>query len=122
MNVTEIGNRYVELCRAGKFDECLETLFSKDAVSVEAWSPPGVDRTSAGMDAIVAKGKWWGDNHLIHKIEVFGPYPNGDRFAVRFLFDITNKPSQTRSQMDEVGLFTVQDGKIVREEFFYSAG
>jgi ketosteroid isomerase-like protein len=25
-----------------------------------------------------------------------------------------------RMQMEEVGLYTVEDGKIVREEFFYS--
>jgi len=50
---------------------------------------------------------------------VFGPYPNDDRFAVRFLYDITNKPSGKRLTMDEVALFSVKDGKIVREEFFY---
>jgi ketosteroid isomerase-like protein len=29
------------------------------------------------------------------------------------------KPSGQRMQMNEMGLFTVKDGKIVREEFFY---
>lgn len=61
------------------------------------------------------------DNHTIHKAEVFGPYPHDNRFAVRFLYDITNKPSGKRMTMDEVGLFTVENGKIVREEFFYGA-
>ena len=41
------------------------------------------------------------------------------RFAVRFAYDVTNKPSGRRMQMDEIGLFTVENGKIVREEFFY---
>jgi ketosteroid isomerase-like protein len=50
------------------------------------------------------------------------PYPNDDRFAVRFTYDVTNKGSGQRFTMDEVGLFTVKDGKIVREEFFYSMG
>ena len=44
------------------------------------------------------------------------------RFAVFFRFDLTNKPSQQRLAMEEVGLFTVENGKIVREEFFYSVG
>lgn len=49
-----------------------------------------------------------------------GPWPHGDdRFAVRFTYDITNKPSGMRMQMDEIGVFTVADGKVVREEFFY---
>jgi hypothetical protein len=36
--------------------------------------------------------------------------------------DVTNKPSQRRIAMEEVALFTIESGKIVREEFFYSAG
>ncbi len=92
------------------------------AVSVEAGGPPGADLVATGLAAIRAKGEWWYNNHEVHKGEVFGPYPNGDRFAVRFAFDITNKPSGKRMQMDEVGLFTVENGKITREEFFYQVG
>ena len=51
-----------------------------------------------------------------------GPYPHDDRFAVRFLYDVTDKPSGKRFTMDEVGLFTVVNGKITREEFFYPHG
>jgi len=122
MSVSEIGEKYVALCKAAKFDECLSTLFAKDAVSVEAAAPPGGERIAKGLEAIGAKGKWWVENHIVHKAEVTGPYPNDDRFAVRFIFDITNKPSGQRMTMDEVGLFTVKDGKIVREEFFYAGG
>ena len=50
-----------------------------------------------------------------------GPYPHGNRFAVRFVFDITDKPSQKRMTMDEIGLFTVENDKITREEFFYTS-
>ena len=41
---------------------------------------------------------------------------------MRFTYDITNKPSGNRMTMDEVGLFTVKNGKIAREEFFYAGG
>ena len=102
--------------------ECLETLFAKNAVSVEAAPPPGGERTVTGMEAIRAKGKWWVDNHIVHKAEVSGPYPHEDRFAVRFVYDVTNKPSGQRMTMDEIGLFTVVGGKIAREEFFYTMG
>lgn len=122
MNANEIAKKYVELCQAGKFDECLDTLFSKDAVSVEAGAPPGMDRTASGLDAIHAKSKWWTENHTVHKAELSGPYPHDDRFAVRFVFDITHKPSGKRMTMDEIGLFTVKNGKIAKEEFFYTGG
>ena len=41
---------------------------------------------------------------------------------MRFVLDVTNKPSKRRITMDEIGLFTVENGKISREEFFYQVG
>jgi ketosteroid isomerase-like protein len=35
--------------------------------------------------------------------------------------DQTHKPSGRRLTMDEVRLFTVSNGKIIKEEFFYTA-
>lgn len=122
MTVTEIAKTYVTLCQQGKFEECLEQLFSKDAVSVEALTPPGVDKVATGMEAIRAKGKAWIEAHEVHSLEVTGPYPNDQRFIARFVMDVTNKPSKKRMTMDELGLFTVENGKITREEFFYQGG
>jgi hypothetical protein len=122
MTNLEIGTKYVAMCKEAKFDECITSLFAPNAVSVEAVAPPGQERTSKGIEAIRAKGKWWADNNVVHKAEVSGPYPHDNRFAVRFVFDVTNKPSGKRTTMDEVGLFTVENGKITREEFFYTSG
>ena len=120
MTNQEIAKKLVELCKAGKTQECHETLYAKDIVSVEAAAPPGGDRTAKGIDAVNAKSKWWAENHVVHKAETFGPYPHGDdRFAVRFVYDITRKMDQKRVTMDEVAVFHVANGKIVREEFFY---
>lgn len=122
MSVSEVANRYVALCKEGKFEQVLDELFASDAVSVEAFAPPGADRVVSGLPAIKAKGAQWGNDHDVHRLETFGPYPNGDRFAVRFVVDVTHKPSGRRLSMDEMGLFTVENGKISREEFFYQSG
>lgn len=46
--------------------------------------------------------------------------PHGDdRFAVIFDISVKHKESGEVSDMKEVALYTVGDGKIVREEFFY---
>jgi SnoaL-like domain len=121
-NTIEVGQRYVALCKEGKFDACLRELFSEEAVSAEAWAPPGVARTASGLPAIAAKGERWSRDHDIHAFELSGPFPFEQRFAVYFRFEITHKPSQRRMHMEEVGLFLVENGKIVREEFFYAAG
>jgi SnoaL-like domain len=125
MTTTEtntIAEKYVSLCKQGKFEACLDELFSNDAVSVEAWAPPGVDPVTRGLSAIRAKGEAWARDHEIHAIELSGPFPLDQRFTVFFRFDVTNKPSQRRIAMEEVALFTVENGKIIREEFFYAAG
>ncbi|MBC7973787.1 MAG: nuclear transport factor 2 family protein [Myxococcales bacterium] len=122
MNTLEVGKKLVELCKQGKNDEATKTLYAQDIVSVEAGAPPGQSAESRGLEAIIAKGKWWAENHEVHSASCEGPYPHGDRFIVQFKYDVTNKPSNKRMQMDESALYTVQDGKIVREEFFYSMG
>jgi hypothetical protein len=122
MTTQEIGEKYVALCQQGKNEICLDELYAPNAVSVEAAPPPGMDGTAKGLDAIRAKGKEWMDSHVVHRAEVSGPFPNDNRFAVRFFYDVTDKPSGKRTTMDEVGLFTVENDKITREEFFYPTG
>lgn len=119
MTTLEIGKQLVELCRAGKNHEAMEKLYAKDIVSVEAGGPPGQSREARGIEAVMAKGKWWADNHEVHKAETEGPFPHDSRFAVVFRYDITRKADKQRIQMNEVALFTVENGKITREEFFY---
>ena len=122
MTVLEIGNKLVELSKQGKNLEAIQTLYSPNIVSVEAMSTPEMPAEMRGMEAILGKNKWWFDNHTVHSASCEGPFPHGDRFIVRFSFDITNKPTQRRMQMDEMGLYTVEGGKIVREEYFYNMG
>lgn len=122
MKTMEIANKLVALCREGKNAEALNTLYASDVVSVEAGVPPGMDREAKGIDAVRAKSEWWQTNHEVHSSTVTGPWPHDDKFVVGFQIDVTNKPSGNRMTMDEVGLYYVRDGKIVREEFFYDMG
>ena len=122
MSTMEIAQKMVDLCRQGKNMEALETLFSDDVVSVEAAAMPGMEREAKGLAAVKAKGEWWVENHEVHSANVTGPWPHDDRFIVGFEYDVTSKPSGQRMQMNETGLYTVSNGKIVREEFFYDMG
>jgi SnoaL-like domain len=119
MKAIEVGKKLVELCNKGKQDECVETLYSPDIVSVEAASMPNMPAEMKGIQAVKGKAKWWNDNHTVHSSKAEGPFPMGDRFIVKFHFDITNKQSNKRTQVGEAALYTVKNDKIVREEFFY---
>jgi ketosteroid isomerase-like protein len=117
----KIGERLVELCREGKNMDAINELYDPNVVSVEAAAPPQGQREVRGIDAVRGKNQWWGENHEVHGASTRGPFPHGDdRFCVLFEFDVTNKPSGQRMKMEEVALYTVTNGKISKEEFFYT--
>ena len=117
-----IANRLVAWCREDATKACLDNLYAPDAVSVEAAAMPGSQgREAVGLDAIRAKHDWWYGTMEVHGGSVDGPYLHGDdRFGVIFEADATNRQTGERMQMKELGIYTVKDGKIVREEFFYT--
>ncbi|MEQ8401745.1 MAG: nuclear transport factor 2 family protein [Roseitalea porphyridii] len=122
-SVQEIGQALVDYCRSNDTATALERLYADDAVSVEAFVPEGQERVTEGREGIAGKHAWWAANFEVHRAEVEGPFPSGDdRFAVIFEIDATHKESGQREAMKEVALYHVADGKIVREEFFYSVG
>jgi hypothetical protein len=119
MTTLEIGKKLVELCNQGKQDVVMDTMYATDIVSVEAGGPPNMPREMSGLQAVQGKAKWWNENHIIHSSKCEGPWPNGDQFAVKFTFDVTNKPQNKRITMEEIAVYTVKNDKITREVFFY---
>ncbi|MEO8360975.1 MAG: nuclear transport factor 2 family protein [Vicinamibacteria bacterium] len=122
MTTKEIADRLVALCRANKNIEAIDTLFSHDVVSVEARGDETMPAEMRGIDAIRGKNEWWVANHKTHSVQVKGPYPNGDRFGVIFVMDVSPLVGPmigVRMKMEEIALYTVTGGKISREEFFY---
>ncbi|HEX4771496.1 MAG TPA: nuclear transport factor 2 family protein [Bryobacteraceae bacterium] len=120
MTTQEIADELAKLCSQGKFEEATKNLYSPDIVSVEAGAPPGQSRESKGLDAVLAKGKWWVENHEVHSVKVEGPLVAGSHFAVTFKLDITFKPQSKRFVMEEIAVYKVVDGRIAYEEFFYN--
>ncbi|HVG50393.1 MAG TPA: nuclear transport factor 2 family protein [Xanthobacteraceae bacterium] len=116
MSTADIAAKFTDTLKAGKFEEA-ESFWSDDIASFEAMDGPM--REARGRAAVHAKGEWWVANHDVHSFEVSGPFVNGDQFAVRFKIDVTPKTNGQRMQMDEVGLYTVRNGKIAEERFFY---
>ena len=122
MTTKEIADRLVALCRAGRNLEAVETLLSENVVSVEARGDATMPAEMSGRDVIRGKNEWWINNHKVHSAEIKGPFPNGDRFAVIYNFVVTpvaGPMAGRKVRMEEVALYTVADGKVAREEFFY---
>jgi len=121
----EVGRKLVDLCRQGKNIDAVEALYAPDCVSVEVFGDEKMPRRMQGLAAIKGKNQWWLSNHQIHGMTVNGPFPHDERFIVHYRMDVTpaaGPMKENRMQFEEAGLYTVRDGKVVQEEFFYHMG
>jgi len=118
MTTTEIANRLVELCSKGDFETAQKELFADDAVSIEASATPAFEKETKGLDAIIEKGHKW--NSMVeeyHGMKVSQPLMGENSFAVTMFMSVTMK-GMGRTDMTELCVYNVKDGKIVSEQFF----
>jgi hypothetical protein len=113
----EIGAQLVAMFNQGQFTEIEDKFWNKKEIaSIEG---VGVGLAWIGVKAVRAKNEQWMADHEIHGGSAEGPYVGSTGFAVRFKMDVTTKSTDERAIMDEIGVYTVEDGKIVCEEFMY---
>jgi hypothetical protein len=115
MSTHSTAKEFVDLCNEGRNFDVMRTMYAPDIVSVE-----GDGARTVGQQPVIRKSEIWQANNTIHGEKVRGPFFNGpDQFAVHFTFDVTPKATGQRVTLEEVGLSTVQNDKITREQFFY---
>jgi len=125
MTTAEVAQKLTSLCQQGKFDEAMEATYANNIVSLEGCEMPAqpgmpkMSRETRGLDNVRKKAQWWNENHTIHSCTTTGPFASVEKFAVIFNLDVTFKPTGKRIQMSEVAVYTVENGKIVHEEFLF---
>tara|TARA_R110000782_G_scaffold19101_14_gene52128 strand:- start:25590 stop:25997 length:408 start_codon:yes stop_codon:yes gene_type:complete len=113
--VRKIANDLVEHCRKNSDSDVplWDKHFAKDFVSVE-----GDGMTFTGKDQVLAKHQKWHADVVNHGTTVTGPFVGPSGFSVIFDMDIESKSGAfPRMKMREVADYTVENGKVVREEF-----
>lgn len=115
--VKETAEAFTALLREGKHIEAANAFNAPDIVSLEAMEGPMA--VCRGTAELKAKSDWWYANHEVHGGTVQGPFVTGEQFLVEFELDFTMKATGQRIQSKEWGLYTVRDGKISEERFFY---
>ena len=118
MNVQEIANQLVQMCREGKGTDAVRELYADHACSVEmkGWPTEIVN----GKEQIFAKHeRFFSGVEEMHDSQVSDPMVADNHFACVMTFDATFK-GQGRMKMVELCVFEVNSGKIVKEQFFYS--
>lgn len=118
MTTQQIADRFDELAQTGQWDKIQDELFADDAISMEPEHAEGL-KTVQGKEALREKGKQFGEMvEEMHGGYSHPPQVAGNYFAVAMGMDCTMK-GQGRMKIDEIAVYEVKDGKIVKEQFFY---
>jgi hypothetical protein len=117
MTTEEVAGKVVEFVRKQAWHEALEALYDDDVISVEAYSAGGGPTETRGKEGVRGKIDWWVNAMEVHSFEADGPFVGHDRFVVQYDADVTDKKTKQRRKLSEVGVYTVKNGKIIREEF-----
>tara|TARA_R110000868_G_scaffold119469_2_gene316904 strand:+ start:224632 stop:225048 length:417 start_codon:yes stop_codon:yes gene_type:complete len=123
--ITEIANDLVTHCKSG--DEGVDMVeydtkiwdkhFANNFNSIE-----GDGREYNTREELVAKYKKWQEEVTCHDCKVEGPFVGQNSFSVIFDLDMESKVNAfPRMRMKEIATYTVENGKIVKEEFCYES-
>ena len=123
MSVRTIAEKYMELCNEGKHFDFMRAFYGPEMVSVEADGKEYV-----GKQAVIHKSEVFQGNNTIESQDLRGPFFLGDagansgQFGVYALYEYTPKAGGERHRHEEVGVYTVKNDIVTREEFFYDDG
>ena len=118
MTTQEVANKLVDYMRHGKIFEAQSELYANDIVCIE---PEGnmAPHYTKGKEAVAEKGKQFASMiEERHGGSCSDATVGGNHFSIAMTLDATMK-GMGRQLLDEIGVYEVKDGKIVREQFFY---
>jgi ketosteroid isomerase-like protein len=117
MTTQEVATRLTELCRKGQYDLAHDELYHPEAESLEPdYSPTPYAK---GREALRQKGLAFSQGvQEVHNEYVSEALVAGNFISFTMGMDVTMKDGN-RMQMDEVAVYEVKDGKVVKEQFFY---
>lgn len=117
LSTSDIANQLVAFCRAGQFIEAQTELMAPDCEQIEP--AHAIYSSVRGLTAILQKERQMQAAIVeTHGITVSNPVVAGNFFSASMHFDLTLH-GRGRVQLNELGVYEVRHGKIVREQFFY---
>ena len=121
MTTQEISAHYRELMSQRKFVELQDTFYDEQVVCQEPEKAAlmGMPIFTNGLEAVKAKGiARRATIETVHSYTCSEPVVAGEYFTVVLKQEVTFK-GRPRTVLEEIGIFQVKDGKIIKEQFFY---
>lgn len=118
MTTHDVANRMNELFKTNNWTQVQEELFAEDCESIEPPHAQGL-QTVKGKDAIKKKGEdFQAAIEEMHGGWCSEPLVGGNYISFAMGIDVTMK-GMGRMKMEEICVYEVKDGKIMKEQFFY---
>ena len=120
MTTQEVASRYYELAQRGQLEELQDELYAPNAVSIEPENASQLPLQVIDLPALRQKEQQF--CQLIEQMHGgFGNEPviSSFYFACTMGMDVTMK-GKARRIKEQLGVFEVDKGKIVKEQFFYN--
>jgi SnoaL-like protein len=114
----EVAARFDQLAQQEKWFEIQDELFAGNIRSIDPPNSPYFKYAEGKVDVRNKGEDWVKKVREFHGAYTTHPVIGGNHFAVGRGMDITVE-GFGRIKIDEIMLYEVKDGQIVREQFFY---
>jgi hypothetical protein len=115
--INEIAENFVTWRNNGEAGKLRTELYSPGIESIEDGNTTDIGRVK-GMEGLQKKGQGLSQQFEVHNIKASDPVVADNFFSVKFEIDTTDKRSGERSVLSEIGVYKVEDNKIVKEHYF----
>lgn len=118
--IDDVARDYTAMLRLGQFEAAGERYWANGVTSVEpADLKIGIPAFVSGIEAARDKARFRFGTGRIDDLGIDGPFVTGDQFALFLDMLITDPASGSAQPFTEIAIFTVRDGRIIEERFFY---
>ncbi len=118
--IDDVARDYTAMLRLGQFEAAGERYWANGVTSVEpADLKIGIPAFVSGIKAARDKARFRFGTGRIDDLGIDGPFVTGDQFALFLDMLITDPASGSAQPFTEIAIFTVRDGRIIEERFFY---
>ncbi len=119
-SIQDVARDFTALLRDGQFQAAGIKYWAQNIVSIEPDDLPGdIPAIIKGIEAATAKNNYLFGNRRIEDLSIDGPFITGNQFALFLDMRIVDLASSAQQPLTEIALFSVEDGQITEERFFY---
>ncbi len=119
MTTQEVAKRYYELIQMHQYEQIQNELYSPEVISIEPENDSRLPLTVKGIEACKQKeGLFFSQIEEMHGSYMSEIVVSTFFFSMMTGMDVTMR-GKNRKKKEQICVFEVRDGKIVKEQFFY---